>query len=196
MKFLLGLLLLCSFNTMVNCQNLVLKNENKEVELNTNSLLYIYTTNDSDLDWNCTKCQYSRYYGILESSSADSFNLRAEFYGIPSAINNGRSFQSYTYNKGEKPLITIAKSNVRSIIDYKSKKSRSQNKNYGIASGVLLLTGIASGITASLSQDKRPGYIATGTQLLASFTFGILAKRKAKKSYEFIGTDDDIWTFK
>ena len=191
MKVVYSILLIFIGSGSIHAQSFQIQKFNEVKEFGKDRLMEIRYNNYHEQS-SCDYCSYISVYGFLDNVSMDSIRMQV----LSTKDRKSTKDSLFQIQRSYKPNInytTISKSEIFFLEDYKSPKSNKWRKTSSIIGGMLVFTGIASGLSALLvdgSSNQRNLLISAGAQIVLGMTLTMTNKRKR---YYFIKDSDDPW---
>ena len=178
---LIVLYLLCNIQ-VVSAQALQFMNKGEKTTLDPHKYFAFYTHQEDE------DCPKLRLIGQISRDSADLIFLKVD--ELERIICNDE-FTDHQIRKyfGKKEM-AMHKESINRIDQWRSKKNYKRAGFKSDLGGILMLSGLTTGITGLFIKDKkvrRNLWIASGVQLGVGITFGILSnpQKKYKSASEF-----------
>lgn len=134
-------------------------------------------------------CDRWIYFGKLLNVQKDSFSLKLkkEIRLTKTELQGTETIIRYI----EPEIVSLSKDHVYFL----QKEDNGKRKTVRALGGVLILTGIGSGVSSLFvdKDDRKPVLIAAGTQLLTGVLMNVLARRS--KAVSTASSHDDPWVF-
>ena len=180
-KLFLPLLFLLLASSL-SSQDLILTNDSKEINISTDYFLKIYTGSQAkDCPPDCDRLYLS---GLLCGTTADSITLKVVDFSLDKKVNDISSF--VFIHPMENDYYTLAKKEINTIKYYKSHYSENRKDMLSSFGGVLIGTGVLTGLSSLFVPDEKEKsvLIATGAQIglgISLMTFSRKKKYRLKK---------------
>lgn len=183
---------LAILSTLCCAQGITIKRGNSHKTFKQNSTFKIYQKIiTADLENQC--CEVVECIGTITGLSPDSLTLRLKSYSSKKNVFDSK-VENELYSLPETMTATISKKDIDYLQRYKSYKSMKRKENLIPLGGLLLTTGLVTGINTFFVKDKKGKnalLLSGGIQIGAGITF-LLAG--ASRKYHFQG-DHKICTF-
>lgn len=145
----------------------------------------------------CDDCFSTMIEGEIQRFTKDSIQMKLRNFRSIAIIDNAR-LTNQIYSKNTSNVYTFPKSDIYSLSYYKNEKSKKRKKRASTFGGVLVVTGIVTGLNALYvkgnSNKKVLGYSGLG-QLLGGIV-AISVFRPSKTYYFKSRKGKELWEFK
>lgn len=138
-------------------------------------------------------CEFAELEGVLTAVTKDSFQMDLKKYYFRNKVDDVEVeygiFANENFNYG-----VFAKSDIYSLQRFKSPKNIKRKANIGILGGILIFTGVATGINYFVvNKDSRKEILySAGVQVGLGI---VLASSSGSKKYRLKG-EGDVWRMK
>jgi hypothetical protein len=176
--------------TSIQSQSLTLTREDKQIQFREGHLYEAVLSEYQDPDDDCN-CRYSTVLGKIVSVDADSITFLANRIQHRNLTGDIQVENRLTY-LNQKTHATFPREDLLYLKHFKSLKSKKTREGFTNVGGLLILTGIATSLSALAAPEKKSRQhvaLAGGAQVGLGIVFAVV---NGTKKY-YIGNADPLW---